>query len=277
MTGPISEWWDVDGTSLHSYALRITNLSGPYSGGVPMRGENMPVPYRPGSIWRAKVPAERVLTLGILVSAYAADGSGAIDPVDQTGANYRQLRRLLWRDGGAQYQLTKRWRLDNTILSATALAAYGSGFDADMSGQHRVQARVAVDLLLADPFFYAPSVTTAVAAGGGATVTNPGDASATGTGLTVTFNGPLTNPVLTNTANGLVLSLGAVIAGGDSIVLDLDAYTATRTSDSANMIGAVAHSGSRHWLALVPGANPLTLTASAGAGNAQVAMRAPYL
>ncbi len=271
-----TEWWDVDGTSLHTYATRIVNLAGTYSGAVPMRGDNMPVPYRPGQLWRSKVPDQRSISLGFLLSAYNSEGQAALDPLSQVTSNYQALRALLWRPGGEQYALTKRWRVGDTLLSATAQASYLSGLDVDFTGQHRIQVRTTAELMLADPYFYGAQQSVSVPTGGAST-TNPGDASATGANMTLTFNGPMTNPTLTNSTLGITLAMGVVISGGDSVVVDCDNYTVTRTSDSANLIGVMSHLGSRNWFVLQRGSNALGLALSAGSGAVTVAYRPPYL
>jgi hypothetical protein len=276
MSSTLDEYWDVDGTSLHTYATKIVNLGGPYTGAIPMRGANLAVPYRPGQIWRPKVPDARTLQLGFIVIGKSDEGAKVGDPIQQAGLNYRNLRALLWRDDGSQYSLTKRWRHAGALVSATALAAYAGGLDADMAGMPRSIVRTAVSLLLADPYFYSAATTTNVTTSG-ASVSNPGDAAAIGFGLTVKFNGPLTNPAVLNITLGLELALGTTIAGGDSITVDCDAYTVTRTSDSANLVGALTHSGARQWFGLARGSNSLDLTTDAGAGTVDVTFRAPYL
>jgi hypothetical protein len=59
-------------------------------------------------------------------------------------------------------------------------------------------------------------------------------------------------------------------------VVDVAAASAFRTSDGANLIGAVTHSGSRSFMRLLRGANLLTLAAT-GAGYVTVAYRPPRL
>jgi hypothetical protein len=60
-------------------------------------------------------------------------------------------------------------------------------------------------------------------------------------------------------------------------VLNLRNFTATRTSDSANVVGSVTHSGARMWFGLLTGSNTVTLSASGGSGSASLVHRSPYI
>jgi hypothetical protein len=56
----------------------------------------------------------------------------------------------------------------------------------------------------------------------------------------------------------------------------VDLATVVRASDSANLIGAVTHSGSRAWMGLLRDNNTLVLTADGGAGHAVVRHKPAY-
>lgn len=281
MTNLVPEFWEIDGQSLHTYASTVVNLGGDVTGGVGLRGSNLTVPNRPGTIWREKVPDERVLSLGVTVTGLNANGTSQPTPALERArfnANLRAVRRLFWRDTGAQFTLTKRWYEADfsgspvaTLVTASALAEFADGMEPEQEGDS--VAVFAVDLLLADPFFYGATVTRTATVAAPISVTNPGDARVTGANATLTFTGPLTNPVAS--LGGKTLSLGAVLSGGQSVVVNLADWTVVR-NDGANLIGALGYSGSRSLLPVPMGASTLSLTGSGG-GSVALSFKPPYL
>lgn len=272
MTITTEEFWDIDGTALNTLAFNIESLNG--RSGVPvLRGDNVRIPYRSGAIWREKEPDSRVITLGMWVQG--ADENGVIP----SGAarrrkfndNLDDLKRLYyvtWR----QLSLTKRWAMSDGLRTATALAEPVGAMEPSMLGRHG--ARLVLDFLLADPYFYGFSVASTLALATPLVINNDGHAIAKK--MTVRLNGPLTNPVLTNATNGVSVTYTGVISGGAYVDLDTDVYTAL-TNLSANVVANVTHNGARAWMQLVPGNNTLTLNASAGSGNAVLTFRPPYV
>lgn len=283
MTNLIPEYWDIDGTSMHTLGTHLSNLGGDFTGGADLRGENLSVPYRPGAFWVEKTPGQRTLTLAVNVTDAKPDGSfEATETLRKArfNANLRAVRRLLWRDNGGQFSLTKRWYEADfsagtpvaTLVSATALAEFSDGIEPE--GDDAFSCMFTVDLLLADPYFYGPTVTVTAAAGASASCVNPGDARAVGNNAVLTFVGPLANPVVD--LDGRTLGIGASIATGDSVVVDLAAWSVLRTSDGANLIGTLTRSGSRALLPIPIGASTLTVSAS-GAGSIELTFKPPYL
>lgn len=283
MTNLIPEYWDIDGTSLHTLGTHLTNLGGDVTGGVDLRGENLQVPYRPGAFWVEKTPGQRTLTLAVTVTAARPDGTQeATDTLRKArfNANLRAVRRLMWRDNGAQFALTKRWYEADftagtpvaTLVSATAQAEFVDGIEPE--SDESFACTFTVDLLLADPYFYGPTVTVTAAGGASATCVNPGDARAVGNNAVLTFVGPLANPIVT--LDGKTLGIGASIAAGDSVVVDLAAWSLIRTSDGANLIGTLSRSGARALLPIPMGASSLACSA-AGAGHVTLSFKPPYL
>lgn len=268
-----TEFWDVNGTSLHTLAWNIETLNGRQR--VPQyRGDDQRVPFRPGAIWRPKQPDSRTLTLAMWVLGCNTDGSA---PAGSARAKFNDNREQLIKlffDPTAQLSLTKRWQtISSGLKSATALAELVSDMDATMLGIDGAQ--FAVDLRLADPYFYGvTSSPAALAVSVGAVVNNPGVAPVQK--MTIVFNGGLTNPRLTNTTTGVWVQYTGVIAGGASVTLNTDLFTAV-TNTSVNVIGAITHQGARNWLPLKVGNNTLTLTASAGTGTCSVSFQPPYI
>jgi hypothetical protein len=272
-----TEFWDVDGVSLNQYAWNITTLGGSRGGLPPLRGDNVQYAYRPGKDFRTKVPDSRVLTLAMWVAGVSptTDLPAANQRV-QWNDNWRALRRLLWTPG-RQVDLTRRAQYSTGLEVHTAKAQLAGTMDPSMTG--RTRAEFTIDFLLADPYFYGVSSTTSVPVSTPTTVTNAGDDVAGYSNFQLVFHGPLTAPKVTNStySPSVWVKAGSGIASGDTLTLDVESYTASRASDSANLIGTVSHSGARQWMLLAPGANTLTLTADGGSGSVDVVFRPPYV
>jgi hypothetical protein len=268
------EYWDVNGTSLNTLAWNIQTLQG--RARVPiLRGDDIDIPYRAGQVWRQKFPGPRVLTLAMWVLGCRPDGTvPSISARAQFNENRDALLRLFYSPD-AQITLTKRWQMSSGLLVASAKAELVGDMDPGMLGSDGAQ--FVVDLKLADPYFYAPSsVFNLTLATGTAVLNNPGhDRIRKGT---LRFNGPLTNPRLTNTtaAPDIWAQYTGVIAGGNWVELDLDLFTAVNQA-STSVLSAITHDGARKWMELLVGNNSLTLSADAGSGNIAFTTQAPYV
>jgi len=276
---PSTIYWDVDGTSLQTWARNISTLGGSRWGVPSMRGSNIMVPGRAGALWQPKVADSRTITLAMWVRGTDDNGVLGTTPKKTFTANWRALQQLLWKPDGTQFSLTKRWDDGSGVKSATALAEFAGGLEPTMMGPYG--AKFTVDLLLADPYFYGTQVTSTLAVGVGQVVNNAGDVPATPYGMSLKFNGALTNGKVTNSTvspNVWAQWTGA-ISGGDGITLDVDEFTAIKQSDSSNQIGGVSYSPGPNgeWFYMAKGNNTLTLTASAGAGTCTFKHRPAYL
>lgn len=277
MVNTTSEYWEINGVSLNQYCWNITTLGGSRMALPPLRGSDLQYAYRPGKDFRPKIPDSRVISLAMWVAGVNPSSSspGANQSV-QWNDNWRALKQLVWNPRD-QVTLTRRIQYGTGLVTQTAKAQIAGVMEPSMTG--RTRANFVLDLLLSDPFFYGTSNTVSIAAGASGTVNNPGDDIVAYRNFSITFFGPLGNPKLTNsTANPDVwVKVGSTIAGGDSVTLDVGAFTALRTSDGGNLIGGVTHSGSRSWMGLLPGDNTLTLTRDTGAGHVEITYAAPYL
>lgn len=274
MSNSTDVYWDVDGTSLHQYAWSVATLGGDRNALPPMKGEDATFAYLEGQAWRAKTADARTMSLAMwILPRDVATDALSTDMRGRYTTNLRTLKMLFWKPR-QQIALTRRWQEFGAGVTAATALAQVTGMEPTMTGPYR--ADLSVDLLLADPYFYTAQQTQSCAYGVGQAITNSGDDQTTGYGCEVVFNGPLTNPQLTN-QQGVWLRLGTTVSGGDSITCNLYNNTAIRTSDGANMIGTVTHSGSRRWMVLQRGGNVLTLTGSSGSGTATMKWRAPYV
>jgi hypothetical protein len=273
VTNVITDYWDVDGTSLHTYATGITTLGGSRSGVPKFRGENTQAAARRGAVHRPKVADSRVITLAMEVTGVDANSPGATPTATQFRANLRALQRLFWRPAAGQFVLTRRWNEGAGQVTAAALGSFEDGLEPTMVGNK--MAKTTVDVRLADPFFYTAQQTATLAVGVPQTITNPGDDIVTM--MTLEFNASLINPKVTNstTSPQVWIKYGGTIGSG-KITADVEQTTAIKSIDSSSVVGAITHSGARHWLGLARGANTLTLTADSGTGTVTVKYQVPY-
>lgn len=295
MTNTTEVYWDVDGVSLQTYAFNIQTLGGDRMAPPSLRGDDLIVPYMPGSIWMPKVPESRILTLGMWVIGAEEDGSM---PTEESARlkfdqNWRKLRKLLWTPR-RQFTLTKRfWVLEEELteggmnvddlprsgnyrlLTATARGTYAGGLIPSMTGPAR--AIFTVDIKLADPYFYSEAIeipfsiaTSGVNPGPNQTVEILGDDRTTA--VMVEFIGPLTNPRITNQTPDPEVSVtyASTITGGERAEVWVNEFSAMHypAGVAYKAAGNVQHEGDRFWLYVEPGETDLALTADSGTGTA---------
>lgn len=260
MTLTTSEYWDVDGAALNTFAHNIETLGGRWRN-APLEGENFNVPTRAGTIWIPKTPSEKKLSLAMWVRGCDADGlEPAGDPAKlaQFNENWRALLKLF----SVRHRLlavTRRWYETvgaPAIKSATAQAELVGSMDLAMMG--RRGGRFVAELNLPEPYFFAAAV-AAAGISGGSVVNNAGDDLTPS--LTIRFSGAASNPTLTNATTGQSVTYVGEIAGGAWVELNVRDFTAS-TSGGANVAGAVTHVGGPRWMELLPGNN--TLICSSG-------------
>lgn len=279
MPSSSSEYWDIDGTSLHQLGWSVSTLEGRFNV-PPLRGSDVQFANVEGEAFRAKVPGTRTISLAMwLTGSNPATGIPTSDPLLAWNDNWHTLINLFWTPR-RQVQLTRRWWLTvggtKTLVTATAEAQYLSGLEPSMTGRHR--ATFTVDLKLTKPFFFGPEIATTVAAGSTVSITNPGDWNAVDRFVSVDLVGDLTNPVLTNSSPepSVVVSYGHTITGGQTITLDVEQFTAL-SNIGTNRINYVSHSGDQRWFGLQKGVNSVHLDGGGGSGHAVVRFRPPYL
>jgi hypothetical protein len=246
--------------------MNITTFGGSRSGIPTLRGQDIETPYRAGQAWRAKYPDERTISLTMWM-----DGSGsssgwpAADPHLAFNNNWQQLRQAFFArnaSGSVQSQLRRNWWLtqagSNKLVTSTAMAEIAGSMDLTMNG--RTGSAFTVDLLLADPYFYGLQRTQAVGSGGG-TITAYGEGvvgegyPSPVAGFTVVLSAPAT---VANTTAGVSFTVGS----GPNFPVTVDLLNQTVTdSEGLNQISSLSHVGSRLWMALLNGANTITVSA----------------
>jgi|SRR5215472_6459871 len=289
----VGEDFTVNGVSLSTYAYNIQTLAGREQT-PPIVGDNIRVPYRNGRIWKQKTFDQRTIVLAMYVRGCDVNG---VVPATRTleratfNSNLRMLKRL-FAPRGSQLIVTRTLQFLTGTETHTGLAdAYNpssGGFTAGGGGLGTNQwdlvpvsityGTFSIDLVFADPWWYGASVAPVITSAGG-TINNIGDVEHDHP--VIRFNGPLTNPMLTNlTPNpDVAVWYSGTIASGAYVQLDANAYTAV-TNTGASVIGNVFHTGALKWMVLEPGNNSMTLTNQAGgavgSGNATVTYAPPY-
>lgn len=266
MVNTTETFWTADGVSLQTLAQNIETLGG-RDAPPPYRGEDITVPYSVGQTWVPKVPDSRIIPLGMWVRGATAAGlipTGGSAQRDMYDDNWRALRNLLWAPG-RQFDLGKKIKVDGLLKSVVARAEYNGGLETSMI--NRTAAKFAVDLKLADPYFYDTTYTNFTLAAGDQTITLPGDAPTTN--LFLTIDGARTNVVVQNKTLNIQVEYIDTLAVGAKAELDIRNYSAKTTpvgTPTYKSTGKVRHSGAPQWLVLAPGANVINLTSTAGTG-----------
>jgi phage-related protein len=256
--------WYFGGTNLSSFGA-ITLLDD--DGDTPdRRGEDIVIPFRNGRVPIAKYYDSRVIMFGLTINT--ATKTDLQDKLDD-------LRALLSPRVEQELQVV----LDDTSVR-TANAVVNKSFKPTHLGPLAV--KLTIEFTLADPFFYSDTeveqIITIDASPKTGTVENPGTVEERN--ATITLTGPLTNPVITNTTNGVVLTYTGAIAGGEVVVIATNLtgeYTAVKDG-TTNVIGNVTHSGSSALMIMDVGDNDLSITSDVTSiGTVTVAFYPPYL
>lgn len=247
----------IDGTNPDTY-MRVTNIRG-LIGNVQSQGGDYDTPRYPGMTAGDRWPGSRVLGFEGMVL-----GDSRADYMD----DMRALGALIWNDGKTYTVQRTITRVSGGDLVTESTGRYLAGLDS-LSQVSDNKGRLAFDLRLLDPFWYATSDTTLSAITGSSSPTITGDVATPR--VTLTFSGVTAVQRVTNSTTGeWVEVLGSV---ANPTVLDCLAQTATRSGNS--VAGAVDNNSSFDaWLTLAAGSNSLTLT---GGGSVTVAYRAAYL
>lgn len=264
------EAWYWNGLPLQSaYGAWNLDTMGGSRFGVPVfRGQDYETPYRAGQAWRAKMPDSRTVTLTFWADGQGQHSSSTYPASDQRLAfnnNLQQLRAAFFQmsaAGSAQGQLQRNWYLTQQgspkLVQSTAMAELAGSMDLTMHG--RTNAGFSVDLLLADPFFYGAQVSRSCT-GAATTVTGLGEGPvglgypSPAAGFTVSLSAAAT---VTNTTAGVSFTFSG--SATFPVLVDVLAGTVT-DGGGVNRISQLAHSGARAWMAVLPGANTVSVSA----------------
>lgn len=279
MTNSSDEYWEINGTSLNQYCWSIKTIGSRLV--LPkLRGDNTLFPGRDGRAFRIKHTDSRVITLAMWVAGIdpTTDQPATTHQDVQFNDNWKALQQLFWSPD-KQLVLTRRWwqnASNPTLKTATALCELAGDMAPTMTG--RTRADFAVDLLLADPYFYGPEISANLLPGQTVVVNNPGDIPVYST-IKIEYNGELVSPTITNpsiTPNVWMRLNTAVIA--DKVLVDVGDFTVVNTFNNSNLTGAVTYSGAEYWFKLNPGNNNIKLTSLGNnTGNVVLKFKPAYL
>lgn len=265
--------WSIDGVDLTDHAFNVIQIDD--AAAAPLRGEDREFSGIAGRAHRPKVEDSTSITLGMHVLGQDHGGTTPAEWALNFEENWRALRRLFRPDGGRQFTLGRAWTDDLGDHYAEAGGEAPGAFERRHIGAY--QARITVDVHLADPFFYGAERSVVLEPDTPVVVDNDGDTMTTA--VIVDFAGQLTNPTLTNSTPtpDVWVKAGTSVAAGDTVTVDVEQTTVARESDGANLIGSITHSGARAWFGLLRGANTIKLTADGGAGTATLRFREKWM
>lgn len=243
MTTTTEVYWTYRGTILNNLAWNIKTRGGSRMGTADPRGEDQLVPGMTGRRYLYKYRDSRIITLGMWVRGADQDGDrpiGAAALAVKFDQNWDTLANLFDVDG--QQSLTKRFR-DGVggYKTATALAEYHGGLDADMSDEYK--ADFSPQLLLADPWFY--GAYTAYAGGA----------------VTVDGNRPTDHVILSIAAGATISWQGGArfVTNNSAYTIGVDCRERSVTSSAGYQNGLIVRDRSTaDWCTLNPGAETFT-------------------
>lgn len=265
MTNTTDEYLSVDGVSLQTYAYNLSTR-GEREGSPPVRGTDILIPSRPGRRYVPKEVDSRILPLSGWV--IGADPDGTVRDAAKLRSNWRMLRRLLYGNARSERVLTKRWREAGAMVTAEGRGQMLDELLPSHTGPQR--ATFKAELYMADPFFYGPEVTVTLARNVPQTIVVAGDERTSA--IKVRFQNALTAARVT--VGQQWVGYSALAAAANALV-DVSELTSLETVGSVvtPTLGKVSHGPGAPWLHLYPGSNTLTLTSTAGTGNAVLTYR----
>lgn len=281
MVNTTSDYWSVDGVSLHTLAWNISTLAGRMAP-PPLRGTDIVIPYAIGERWVEKIPGSRIMPLAMWIKG--SDENGGV-PEGRTARmqfddNWRALQNLLWTPG-RQFNLTKRFYVDGVLRVATAKAEFASGMEPTMIGRNG--AKFVVNLKLADPYFYDDDVTSILLVPG-ATHQNfevPGQARTFN--IEIEVDGPSNALEFINWTTESVVKLTKTVSSTEKITIDVRNWFAWLQPDGGgtyDVAGFVEKTDTNPmWWSLDAGVNDLqTLeTPAVAGGNITLRVRGAWL
>lgn len=255
--------WTFDSVDLSTFGS-ITLLDD-YLDIAGKRGGNQTIPQRHGTIFVPKFYDETELAVGIAMKfASATLLEAAMDTLKSLCSPRAQ-------------KFLSNIRADGSVR--TAMASVEGKLQTQRESHNF--ARVVITFKLADPFFRG-----SVAVAEEVTVdANPKALDITNTGTVeectpvITLTGPLQNTVITNPANGCVLTYTGTIASPRIVTIQqVDGEMLATTDLGANVIGSVDHSGSESFMVIEKGINHISIAdATHTTGKVGITFYPPFL
>lgn len=220
--------------------------------GIPkFRGNDLQVPFQHGNRWIKKRFDSRKVVFSMWIR-----GTDRADLDDNIDAFLTAIGKP------GLHSLSRTLRSGETRLAQAELCS-----EIHFVRKNPGYAKFALELELADPFFYGTAKTTdaKVVDATPFVWTHANAGSAPATGMEITLAGPLSNPVLRNQNNGVWIQYLGTILSGESVVLDTKHFTCQQ--DEENMISIVKHGGDAYWMILDAGNNSMELETDTISGS----------
>lgn len=256
--------WTYNGVALSTYG-RVVVLDDDLN--IPARrGENVVIPFKHGTTYVPKYYDQRRITFGIAMkTATAAALEALIDSLKENVSN-RDLKTL------------SQTREDGSTRAALA------SVDSDLQIERKTATylRLVLEFTLPSPFFRGTSLiadnTTVINASPKTMVVN-NTGKVEETEPIITLTGPLQNTVITNPANGSVLTYTGTIASPRVVTLQTVNGAFSALDDlSANVIGNISHQGYSSMFVLDKGVNNLSITDDTHTtGSVKISFYPPFL
>lgn len=245
------ETWSYNGFSLSSRGK--WDVESVIEGiGIPkFRGNDLRVPFQHGNRWIKKRFASRKIVFSMWIKG--TDRAVLDDNIDT-------FLMAIGKPG--QHTLSRTLRSGETRLAQAELCS-----EIHFVRKNPGYAKFALELEMADPFFYGTEKTTDVRTVSTSPIvwTHTNIGSAPAMQMVITLTGPLSNPVLRNQNNSVWIQYLGTILSGESVVLDTKYFTCVQGED--NMISIVKHGGDACWMILDAGDNSMVLETESTSGS----------
>ena len=220
--------------------------------GIPkFRGNDLRVPFQHGNRWIKKRFDSRKIVFSMWIKG--ADRTDLDDNIDT-------FLTAIGKPG--LHTLSRTLRSGETRLAQAELCS-----EIHFVRKNPGYAKFALELELADPFFYGTGEITDIRTVSASPIiwTHINDGSAPVSAMVITLTGPLSNPILRNLNNGIWIQYLGTILNGESVVLDTKYFTCVQGED--NMISIVKHGGDACWMILDAGDNNMVLETESIGGS----------
>lgn len=236
------------------------------------RGEDITVPYRDGARHVTRKPFDvRKEPLNMWVRG--VNTSGVVPPGktqrQQLELNIEYLKSLFATSGQVALRVGM---LDGTYRTAQVEILSAINFIKSAN-----YAKMSVELLFADPFFYSDTLVTETIelTSGSVSVnlTNAGTAPVKKGIITIT--GITSNCKISNTTNSISCTYTGVLADDVEAVISLTNQTVKIGGE--NYLGFLTHLGAPEWFVLNPGTNAIEITGDTYGGSVEISYYPAYI
>lgn len=250
----MSEQWTFHGLALS--ARKKWDVEGVLEGiGIPRyRGSDLQVPFQHGRRWIKKRFDRRKVVLSMWIR-------GKDKP--ELDSRIDEFLKAIGQPGIHPLVRTLR---DGAVRQAQAELCAEIHFIRNSPGY----AKFALELELANPFFYGVDMSTAVqtVAANPSIWTHTNQGTAPATKMRITLTGPLSNPILRNQNNGVWIQYLGTIASGEAVLIETGTFRCQKGAE--NQLSVIKHGGDAYWMILEAGENSLQLETDTTGGTVTI-------